>query len=102
MIVTRRPDGVVQIRRRPAWRAALATVPGAVLGWLLLFLAAVTGLATVLVLSPTLASIGGLVAMLALVVWRSVARQHAQVAAPAPPAPALTRPSESRWPMGAA
>lgn len=64
--VKRRPDGIVQIQRRPAWRAITGTVPAAVLGALVLALLAMGGLAAMLVLHPMLVLLGGGLAALAL------------------------------------
>ncbi len=77
VVVNRRSDGIVQIQRRSGWRAALCTVPGAVLGWLLLSLVAMTGLAAVLVLFPRATAVAGLSGTVALVVARHGARPAA-------------------------
>jgi hypothetical protein len=64
VIVKRRQDGIVQIRRRPRWRAIAGPVPATMLGFLLLFLLGLALLATALVHFPMLLLlIGGLVAL---------------------------------------
>jgi hypothetical protein len=71
VILRRRPDGIVQIRPRPLWRAIAGPVPAAILGLLVgctLFLAA---LAAALVLFPVLVLlVGGAITLaLAAVRW---------------------------------
>lgn len=72
-IVKRRSDGIVEIQRRGPWKAVVASPPAVVLGWVLLFLLAVTSLAAVLVEAPKLALLGGLVG-LGLLLFRGPAR----------------------------
>ncbi len=80
VIVKRRPDGILQIQRRSGWRALIATVPGAVLVSLVLALAAMIGLADVLVLYPTAAAVAGIAGLVVL-----MAARHAPAGGRSPP-----------------
>jgi predicted lipid-binding transport protein (Tim44 family) len=92
VIVKRRPDGIVQIHRRSAWRALAGPVPAAVLGFLLLSLAALAGLAAALIQFPMLVLLVGGLAVLMLsatrFAWRdrdAVRQEHASRPRPPPP-----------------
>lgn len=77
VIVKRRRDGIVQISRRPAWRAVFGPVPAALLAFLLLSLLALGGLAILLVRFPLLlALVGGLVVLLLSVVRYALQERH--------------------------
>ncbi len=54
MMLRRRPDGIVQIRPRPLWRAIAGPVPAAMLGLLLACSLAMGVLAVALVRFPAL------------------------------------------------
>lgn len=61
----RRPDGIVQIQRMPAWRSLTGPVPTAILVFLVLTCVAMVGLATALIRFPILfLLVGGLVALM--------------------------------------
>jgi len=70
VILRRRPDGIVQIRPRPLWRAVAGPVPGALLGLLLGCTLAVALLAAALVRFPALVLLLGGSAVLALAALR--------------------------------
>lgn len=93
VIVRRRPDGIVQIRRRPAWRAIVGPIPAAILGFLVLSAVSLVGLATALVRFPfLLLLVAGAVALVLSAARfalheRAVVR-HAHVSQPRPPSSA--------------
>jgi hypothetical protein len=70
VVVTRRPDGIIQIRPRRAWRALTGPVPVAILALLLLSMLALAGLAMLLVRAPVLVLLAGGLAFLVLAAAR--------------------------------
>jgi hypothetical protein len=89
VIIRRRPDGIVQIRPRPLWRAVAGPIPAAILGLLVVATALLAALAAALVRFPVLVLlICGLVSLvLAAVRWTLHGQDeaHAGATAPRPP-----------------
>jgi hypothetical protein len=89
VILRRRPDGIVQIRRRPLWRAIAGPVPAVLLALLLGCTAVQALLAAALVRFPALTLLLGGCAALALAAVRWGLTE-----------PAVARTSERRHPPG--
>jgi hypothetical protein len=90
VIVRRRPDGLIQIRRRPAWRAIIGPVPAAILAFLLLSILMLGALAALLVRFPLLVLlVGGLLVLLVSAARYGLQERHpapqAHVSRPRPP-----------------
>jgi hypothetical protein len=83
--VKRRPDGIVQIQRIPAWRTLAGPVPTAILGFLVLTAVALVGLATALIRFPILfLLVGGLVVLMLTAVRYALHDRQPALRAPPP------------------
>ena len=90
VIVKRRPDGIIQLQRRPAWHALAGPVPAAIVALLLLATLALAGLAVLLVRAPVLVFlVGGLAALLGVAARYALHDRHGvhppHISQPRPP-----------------